>query len=180
MNAGGEVERVRLGEYVALHKHGMCQSALTEDPVEQRQHPRVDTQTVQRLIRPQVPKHGHIGWLRVFAGSGGIGDTGGHGGVLGQPPAFHGLVQKSGTHIENRVAWQQASQKQIAVLSQARPQGFPIVQVFGRIPEGFVLKHGFPLDRTLFRPIVCQPSPVSRIGPLTVVCPRHGVRVLGV
>src|SRR5271166_5167088 len=36
MNAGGEVEAIRLRKNVALYKHRMRQGALTENPAEQR------------------------------------------------------------------------------------------------------------------------------------------------
>ena len=133
MNAGGEVETIRLRKNVPLNKHRVRQGALTENPVEQRDHSRIDTEAMQGLVRPEAAKHGHIAWLRILAGGSRIGDTDGNRRVRGQPSALHRLTQKSGTHIEDHLSWQQAAQEQITVLSQSDPQGFPVVQVFGRV-----------------------------------------------
>jgi hypothetical protein len=89
----------------------MRQGALTENPVKQRDHPRIDTQAMQRLVRPEAAKHGHIARLRVLAGGGGIGDPDGDGRVRGQPPALRRLIQKPGMHIKDRLSWQQAPQE---------------------------------------------------------------------
>ena len=94
---------------------------------------------MQRLVRPEAAKYRHVAGLGVLAGGGGIGDAGGDGRVRGEPAALCCLVQQAGAHIEDRVAWQQASQEQITVVGQSGPQGFPVVQVFGRIPERFVV-----------------------------------------
>jgi hypothetical protein len=100
---------------------------------------------MQRLVRPEVAEHGQIARLRVLAGGGGIGDADGDRRVLGQPPALRRLIQKPASHSKNRLSRQQAPQEQITVLSQPGPQNFPNVQVVGRIPERFKLKHDFPL-----------------------------------
>ena len=131
----------------------MRQGALTEDPVEQSNHSRIDTEAMQGLVRPEAAKHGHIARLRVLAGGGGIGDADADGRVRDQPPALRRLIQKPRTHIKDRLSWQQAAQEQITVVSQSGPQSFPVVQVFGRSPEGFVLKHDFPPARASLRPI---------------------------
>ena len=52
MNAGGELETIWLRKRIALYKHRMRQCALTENPVEQRDHPRIDPQAMQSLVRP--------------------------------------------------------------------------------------------------------------------------------
>src|SRR6185437_10705690 len=85
--------------------------------------------------------------LRVLAGGGRIGDAVGNGGIRGQPPALLRLVQKPGAHVENRLSREQAAKEQVTVLSQPVPQDLPVIQVFGRIPEGFVLRHDFPPAR---------------------------------
>jgi hypothetical protein len=104
MDTGREVETICLRKYIALDKHRMDKTALTENAVKQRSHLWIDAQPMQRLVRPQAAKHGHITWLWVLAGSGRIGGGVCNAGVRGKPSALLGPLKKPIAHRKDRLS----------------------------------------------------------------------------
>ena len=114
---------------------GWDQGRLVEDPLEQCQHPRQGPEPVQRFVRPNAAKHLHVLIFRILAGGSGIGDRVLNRMVWVEPAAGSRLLQEAATHLQDRFAWQQAPEEQVAVALKPLGKRRSVFHEIGRIEK---------------------------------------------